>query len=183
MKIKGTQSEKNLLVALNNESFARNKYTFYGMSARRAGHGEIADAFERMARNEMLHAKFWFDILFSMPEDTAKNLNDVAGGEYEEWHDMYPEFARQAREEGLEDLARMMERVAAIERDHERQFLTLLAELKGGHVETQGGRPVAQQMAQEGYRCIFCGATYRQRPDTCEVCHAIGSFEVGIITA
>lgn len=180
MEIKGTQSEQNLKAALAGESMARNKYTFYAMAARKAGEDKVADALERMAKNEMMHAKFWFEMLHGDTSDTLANLREAAQGELQEWHSMYPEFAAKAREEGLETLAVMFEHVADIERDHERQFMSLCAELmsarRKGEDEPAALEPAPKQL-REGHRCMFCGAVYPNRPDVCGVCKAIGSFE------
>lgn len=96
-----------------------------------------------------------------------------------EWHDMYPEFARQAREDGLEDIAVMFEKVAAIERSHEKRFMTLLAKV-GQPAQAPSSqekpRPVPQKKSY-GYQCHFCGAIFKERPDVCDTCQAIGSFE------
>ena len=129
MDIKGTQTAENLRKALAGESIARNKYTYFAMAARANGDEEVAAAFEQMARNEMTHAKFWFEQLYGKPTSTKDCLTQAAMGEYSEWHDMYPAFAAQARAEGLEDIAAMFEKVAAIERSHEGRFMTLLARL------------------------------------------------------
>ena len=119
MDLKNSKTAENLRKALAGESMARNKYTYFAQAARANGDDEIADAFEQMAKNEMMHAKFWFEQLYGRPDNTQKCLMQAAHGEYSEWHDMYPDFARQAREEGLEDIAVMFEKVAAIERSHE----------------------------------------------------------------
>ena len=115
MDIKGTQTAENLRKALAGESIARNKYTYFAMAARANGDEEMAAAFEQMAQNEMMHARFWFELLYGKPTDTKECLTQAAMGEYGEWHDMYPDFAAQARAEGLEDIAVMFEKVAAIE--------------------------------------------------------------------
>lgn len=180
MNIKGTQTEKNLHAALSGESMARNKYTYYAMTAREEGYPEIADALERMAKNEMMHAKFWFEALYGDPKRTAENLMDAAGGEFAEWHSMYPKFAAEARKDGLEDLAIMFERVATIEKDHERQFMLLLAEMNGAKPKVADDaipKKAEQKVIKDGYRCMFCGAVYETRPDTCSMCKSIGSFE------
>ena len=82
------------------------------------------------------------------------------------------EVIRQAREEGLEDLAAMFMRVAAIERGHEKEFLTLLSKLSGPQAETP-----APKQKKSGYRCQFCGAIFDERPDVCDTCQSIGAFE------
>lgn len=172
--LKGTVTRENLYKALVGESLARNKYTFYAMTARKAGLNDIADALERMAKNEMMHAKFWFEQLNGPCHDTAENLKDAARGEFSEWHGMYPNFASQAREEGLEELAILFERVASIEKDHEYQFMKLLAQL-----EQKADRSVeeAEPVLKQGYRCQFCGSFFSQRPEVCGSCQAMGAFE------
>lgn len=184
MDLNGTKTRENLRAALTGESLARNKYTFYAMSARQAGLDRLADTLERMAKNEMMHAKFWFEQLYGKPEDARANLMEAIKGELAEAGDMYPTFAKQAREEGLEDLAKMFESVARIEADHAQQFSRLLGELTGGETgaeapasQTAASQPAAPQTPESGYRCMFCGAVYPQRPDVCGVCQAIGSFE------
>ena len=185
MDIKNTQTAENLRKALAGESIARNKYTYFAQAAQAAGEEEIAAAFEQMAKNEMMHAKFWFELLYGRPADPKECLTQAAMGEYSEWHDMYPGFAAQAREEGLEDIAVMFEKVAAIERNHESCFMTLLAKLTQTAPEqaTAPAREENQKQAgprkkKMGYRCQFCGAVFEERPDICDVCQAIGAFEL-----
>lgn len=176
MKINGTKSEQNIKSALMGESIARNKYTFYAMQAKKEGHPEIAELFERMAGNESIHAKIWFHILNNGLGTTTKNLMDAAQGENGEWMTMYPNFAKIAREEGLEELAVMFDKVAEIEADHEKTFLQALANLsKNSKVKEENN--VQEQPKKQGYRCMFCGAKYESRPDVCSTCEAIGSFE------
>ena len=178
MDLKNSKTAENLRKALAGESMARNKCTYFAQAARANGDDEIADAFEQMAKNEMMHAKFWFEQLYGRPDNTQKCLMQAAHGEYSEWHDMYPDFARQAREEGLEDIAVMFEKVAAIERSHENRFLTLMTKLnqtpKAEDVEETSPTP---REKKNGYRCQFCGAVFDERPDVCDTCGAIGAFE------
>jgi len=176
MDLKDSKTRENLLKALAGESIARNKYTYFAQAARQSGSEEIGEAFEQMAKNEMMHARFWFEALYGKPGTPGECLMQAAQGEYGEWHDMYPAFARQAREEGLEELAVMFEKVAAIERSHENRFLTLLAELS--KKTTQPTPSPAPQEKRQGYRCQFCGAIMEQRPDVCDTCGAIGAFEL-----
>ena len=134
-----------------------------------------------MATNEMMHAKFWFEQLFGKPTDTKQCLTQAAMGEYEEWHSMYPDFAAQAREEGLEEIAIMFEKVAAIERSHENRFMTLLAKLSQTSPEQPPfptGEEPGPRQKKTGYRCQFCGAVFAERPDICGVCEAIGAFDM-----
>ena len=177
MELKDTKTAENLRKALAGESIARNKYTFFAQAARANGDDDIAAAFEQMAKNEMMHAKFWFEQLFGRPSETKECLTQAARGEYSEWHDMYPEFAQQAREDGLEELAVMFEKVAAIERSHEQRFLTLLAKMGAAPEKADAAPEPAVQQPQEGWRCQFCGAMFQRRPDVCDTCGAIGAFE------
>lgn len=174
MSIEHTKTAENLRKALAGESIARNKYTYFAQAARASGDEEVAAAFEQMAKNEMTHAKFWFEQLYGKPSSTRECLMQAAQGEYGEWSDMYPEFARQAREEGLDELAEMFEKVAAIERSHESRFLTLLAKISKPGSAPQ--KPAPKQK-KEGYRCQFCGAVFESRPDVCDTCGAIGAFD------
>lgn len=176
LNLKGSKSEKNIKAALAGESLARNKYTYYAIEARQEGNEEIADLFEKMAKNEMTHAKIWFTMLNDGLGSIEKNLQDAASGENMEWSNMYPEFAKVAREEGFEELAQMFEKVADIENDHERRFLKALIQYKKKKQGEQAESP-AETTTVPGYRCQFCGATFEHRPDVCSVCQAIGSFE------
>ena len=133
MNIKGTQSEKNIKTALLGESLARNKYTYFAIQARKEGHYEIADMFETMAKNESNHVKIWFSILNDGLGSTKENLRDAAEGENGEWMSMYPNFAYTARKEGLDELAIMFEKVAEIEKDHEKVFLKSIISLNSNN--------------------------------------------------
>lgn len=186
MDIKNTKSEANIKAALAGESMARNKYTYYAMQARNEGEPEIAEFFEKMAGNEMIHAKIWFSILNDGLGTTEKNLTDAAFGENKEWTGMYPEFAQVAREEGLDELAEMFEKIAQIEKEHERQFLQKIIQLqKKSHaakMEAKNGtvheEPAsAPKVTVPGYRCVFCGAVYEQKTVVCPVCKAINAWE------
>ena len=140
---------------------------------------------EEMAVNEMTHAKFWFEQLYGKPKDTSLCLMQAARGEYDEWHDMYPDFAKQAREEGLDDIAMMFEKVAAIERSHENRFMALMAQMMQKSKAKAETAAAAVELPREekakelkyGYRCQFCGAIVEDRVDVCHVCEAIGAFE------
>lgn len=194
MNLKGTKSEENIKTALAGESLARNKYTYYAMQAKSEGEPEIASFFERMAGNEMIHAKIWFSMLNDGLGNTPDNLQDAATAEHSEWTGMYPEFARTAREEGFEELAQMFEKVAGIEKDHEQQFLKKFIELKkkSQSEKSEKSTPEAKEATEAktappltkevlAYRCAFCGAVYEERAVVCPVCKAIGAFQDCII--
>lgn len=182
MDLKGTRTEQNLLAAFQGESMARNKYLFFAEKARAENHPEIAEIFERLAKNEGMHGKLLYQNLFGI-KGTLDNLQNAAQGEYGEWSSMYPDFARVAREEGYDDIADLFEGVAKIEKNHEYQFMSTLAQLQSGQRAASSEAPAPEvpkapkTVQAEGYRCMFCGAIFEKRPDVCSVCHAIGSFE------
>ena len=118
MDLKGTKTEQNLRTAFAGESQARNKYTYFASVAKKEGYEQIAALFLETAENEKEHAKLWFKHLGELG-DTAANLKAAADGENAEWTDMYAGFAKTAREEGFEALAKQFEGVAAIEKRHE----------------------------------------------------------------
>ena len=106
MELKGTKTEKNLMEAFAGESMARNKYTYFASVAKKEGYEQLAAIFEETAGNEKEHAKMWFKALCggSIP-DTLTCLDMAASGENEEWTDMYPRMAAEAKEEGFTQLA------------------------------------------------------------------------------
>ena len=126
MELKGSKTEENLLAAFAGESEARNKYTYYASKARKEGYVQIANIFEETAANEKEHAKIWFKLLKGGIGTTAENLADAAAGENYEWTDMYATFAKEAREEGFDEIATLFEGVAAIEKEHEERYKKLL---------------------------------------------------------
>lgn len=173
MELKGTKTEKNLQEAFAGESQARNKYTYFASKARKEGYEQIADIFEETARNEKEHAKLWFKYLEGGDiKDTASNLEAAAAGENFEWTDMYDRMAKEAREEGFEDIAVLFEGVGAIEKEHEARYLKLLERVKGGMVFTSEGDTM--------WQCSNCGHIVfgKQAPEICPVCsHAKAYFQ------
>lgn len=193
MDLKGTRTERNIKAALAGESIARNKYTYFADQARKEGDQELAAMFERMAGNESIHARIWYTTLHGAIQGNAENLRNAAAGEFQEWSDMYPEFAAIAREEGFEDLANMFERIAEIEKSHEKQFMEALVKFSKKAKTQEAPAASVQEIEPEyededededdepqvkdGYRCTFCGAVHETRLDVCPVCQAIGAFE------
>ena len=129
MNIKGTKTEANLKTAFAGESQARNKYTYFASKAKKDGYVQIAAIFEETANNEKEHAKIWYKLLNDGIGSTVDNLKEAAGGENYEWTDMYATFAKEAREEGFEDIAKLFEGVAEIEKEHEERYKKLLANI------------------------------------------------------
>ncbi len=181
MNFKGSRTEQNLLAAFSGESMARNKYLFFADKARQEGHEDVAELFEKMAQNEGVHGRLLYQRLKGVGTSAA-NLQEAIQGEYGEWSNMYPSFSQIAREEGFEEVGMLFDQIAKIEKDHEFRFLTALAKLNSAKSTTAQPAPSAapaqpQTVTVQGYRCMFCGAVYETRPDVCDVCQAIGSFE------
>ena len=172
MDLKGTRTEANLQAAFAGESQARNKYTYFASKARKEGYVQIARLFEETADNEKEHAKIWFKLLNGIGS-TAENLLAAAEGENYEWTDMYAPFARAAREEGFEDIAKPFEGVGAIEKEHEERYRKLLANLKDGLVFSRDGDTI--------WQCANCGHIVigKQAPEVCPVCnHPQAYFQI-----
>ncbi|MGP1433281.1 MAG: rubrerythrin [Catonella sp.] len=161
--IKGTKTEKNLMEAFAGESQARNKYTYFASKARKDGYVQIAEIFEETAGNEKEHAKIWFKILSGIGV-TAENLEHAADGEAYEWQEMYPTFAKEAREEGFTAIAKLFEMVADIEKEHEARYRKLLENVKGDVVFSADGDAI--------WQCINCGhiVVGPKAPKVCPVC-------------
>lgn len=179
MVMKGSETEKNIQAAFEGESMARSRYTYFEEQAAKEGHEEVAQMFGRMAKNEMNHAKLWYKLMNGGINDSLANIQDAAKGEGYEWTNMYPQFAKTARAEGFEDIAKMFDQVAQIERDHEMSFLKAFAALRNkmSNKNEESVKPVAEEKKKRIFRCQFCGAVYESRPDFCSVCKAIGAFD------
>ena len=169
--LKGTRTEANLMAAFSGESQARNKYTYYASKAKKDGYEQIAAIFEETAANEKEHAKMWFKLLHGgdIP-DTIANLEDAAAGENYEWTDMYAGFAKEAREEGFEEIAALFDGVAKIEKEHEERYRKLLANIQGDLVFSRDGDCI--------WQCRNCGhiVVGKKAPEVCPVCAHPKSF-------
>lgn len=170
MELKGSKTEKNLEAAFAGESMARNKYTYYASKAKKDGFVQIAKIFEETANNEKEHAKIWFKLLNNEIDTTEENLAAAAAGENYEWTDMYPEFAKVAKQEGFDDIARLFEQVGKIEKYHEDRYKKLLENVKGGLVFSKDN-DVVWQCSNCGHICIG-----KQAPSVCPVCEHPQSF-------
>ena len=171
--IKGTRTEANLLAAFAGESQARNKYTYYASKAKKEGYEQIAALFTETAENEKEHAKIWFKLLHDGIADTMTNLKDAAAGENYEWTDMYATFAKEAREEGFEEIAFLFDGVAKIEKEHEERYLALLKNIEDGVVFKKDNVRV--------WKCRNCGHIHvgESAPEVCPVCaHPQAYFEL-----
>ena len=170
-ELKGTKTEKNLQDAFAGESMARNKYTYYASKAKKEGYEQIASLFEETAGNEKEHAKLWFKYLHGGDfAPTMDNLVDAASGEHYEWTDMYAQMAKEAKEEGFDEIARKFELVAAIEKHHEERYLKLLQNIKDGIVFSRDGDRI--------WKCRNCGHIVigKKAPEICPTCNHPKSF-------
>ena len=172
--LKGTKTEQNLMTAFAGESQARNKYTYFASKAKKDGYVQIAKIFEETADNEKEHAKMWFKLLEGgSVKDTASNLKAAAMGENYEWTDMYAGFAKEAKEEGFDEIAALFEGVAAIEKEHEERYRKLLEKVEGGMVFSRDG-DVIWQCSNCGHICVG-----KKAPKVCPVCaHPQDYFQV-----
>jgi len=185
MSIKGLKTEQNILAAFAGESQARNRYTYFASQARKEGYIQIADIFEETANQEKEHAKRLFKLLeggeveirAAFPAGvigtTAEALKAAAQGEHHEWEFMYPSFAKTARDEGLESIAKIFEAIAVAEKQHEKRYLGLLANIESGTVFKKQEAVV--------WRCRNCGYLHqgKEAPASCPACaHPQGYFEL-----
>ena len=172
MNLKGTETEKNLWTAFAGESQARNKYTYFASKAKKEGYEQIQAIFEETANNEKEHAKMWFKLLDGIGS-TPENLKAAAEGENYEWTDMYDGFAKTARKEGFEAIAKLFEGVAAIEKHHEERYRKLLKNVEDKVVFSKDGDAI--------WQCRNCGhiVVGKEAPAVCPVCaHPQAYFEV-----
>jgi len=185
MGLKGTSTERNLVTAFAGESQARNRYTYFAGQARTGGYAQIADIFEETANQEKEHAKRLFGLLqggevevqAAFPAGvigtTAENLGAAAAGEHHEWIEMYPSFAQTAREEGHKGISVVFEAIAVAEKQHEKRYRGLLANIEAGSVFSKDA-PVV-------WRCRNCGYLHqgKQAPGVCPACaHPQAHFEL-----
>ena len=175
--LKGSKTEKNLLTAFAGESQARNRYTFFASQAKKEGYVQISRVFEETAEQEKEHAKRLFKFLegglvkleWEFPAgvigDTAENLVAAANGEKEEYTEMYPTFAKIAREEGFEEIAKTMGAIAVAEKHHEERYLTLLKELQDDTIFKKSERII--------WECLNCGYLHigEMAPEVCPACN------------
>lgn len=171
MELKGSKTEANLMTAFAGESQARNKYSYYASKAKKDGYEQIGAIFEETANNEKEHAKLWFKALNNGEiSDTLTNLKDAASGENYEWTEMYKEFAETAKEEGFNDISKLFEMVAAIEKTHEERYMKLVANIENNLVFKKGNETL--------WICRNCGHTYigESALKVCPVCNHPESF-------
>ena len=183
--LKGSLTEKNLLTAFAGESQARNRYTYFASQAKKDGFVQIQSIFEETSNQEKEHAKRLFkfleggevEIKASFPAgvvgSTQENLKASAAGENYEHTEMYPGFAKTAREEEFEAIATVFEAIAVAEKQHEKRYLDLAANIEAGRVFKRDTEVV--------WRCRNCGYLHvgNEAPEACPACaHPKAHFEL-----
>lgn len=183
--LKGSKTEKNLLTAFAGESQARNRYTYFAGQAKKEGLMQISAIFEETANQEKEHAKRFFkfleggevEIAAAFPAgvigSTLENLKAAAEGENYEHTTMYPEFAKIARQEGFGAVAMVFEKIAVAEKQHEKRYKDLAANLEAGKVFKKDGKVT--------WRCLNCGYLHEseEAPAMCPACaHPQAYFEL-----
>lgn len=185
MDIKGTKTEANLLKSFAGESQARNRYTYFASAAKKDGLVQISNIFTETANQEKEHAKRFFkflqggdlEITATFPAGkigtTLENLKAAAEGEREEWEELYPEFAKTAREEGFEAIAKVWDAICIAEKQHQKRFNDLYENLDNGKVFKRNGTVT--------WRCLNCGYLHEapEAPKLCPACaHPQAHFEL-----
>ncbi len=183
--IKGTQTEKNLLISFAGESQARNRYTYYASVAKKEGYEQIAAIFTETADQEKEHAKRMFkyleggmvEITASYPAGvigrTIENLQAAANGEHEEWAEMYPHFADVAEAEGFPEIAAMYRNISVAEKGHEERYRAFVNNIETAKVFAKDGEVI--------WQCRNCGYIHigKEAPEMCPAClHPQAHFEV-----
>lgn len=183
--LKGSRTEKNLLTAFAGESQARNRYTYFASQAKKDGYEQIRFIFEETADQEKEHAKRLFkfleggevEITAAFPAgvigSTLENLKASAEGENFEHSEMYPDFAKIADEEGFAEIAEVFRNIAVAEKQHEKRYNDLIANIEAGRVFRRDTEVV--------WRCRNCGYLYtgKEAPEECPACaHPQAHFEL-----
>lgn len=177
MDLKGTQTEKNLLLAYTGESLNRNLYTYFAYQAKEEGYEQIAAIFLETADHEHEHARQELNFIqtsdIELPAgiypvkgvgNTVSNLETAIAGEHYEQSIMYPEFAKTADEEGFSEIAQMLRHIATVEAHHEKRYFALLNNVKEGKVFTKD--------TVVKWKCRVCGYVKedKEAPHSCPIC-------------
>lgn len=190
INLKGTKTAENLLKSFAGESQARNRYTFYASVAKKEGYVQIENIFTETAGNEKEHAERFFKFLANSDlngdavvindagypvflGDTKGNLLAAAAGENEEWTTLYPQFAKDAQEEGFSDIAFVYTKISEVEKKHEERYRKLAKNIEDGTVFTKNEKTL--------WKCTNCGYIFEGKgaPELCPACaHPKAYFEI-----
>jgi rubrerythrin len=183
--LKGSRTQRNLTASFAGESMARTRYTLFAEVAKKEGYEVIAAIFTETADNENEHGKRFFKLIkgdgtpiqiqLTVPGapvgTTAQNLRAAAEGELEEHSQVYPHWATVAEQEGFDDIAKTWRAIAAVEKEHERRFRTLLAQVEQGTVFKRDREIL--------WKCRNCGYVTRaqEAPTKCPACAHEQAFQ------
>jgi len=176
MRLKGSETEKNLLKAFAGESQARNRYTYFASVAKKEGYEQISSIFLETAENEKEHAKVFFQYLEGGDAEieaiypagkigtTAENLLAAANGEKLEWGTLYPAFEKVARNEEFSEIADSFKEIGEVEEQHEKRYRKLLENVKTGKV--------FKKEKTVRWKCRNCGYVHegKEAPEKCPAC-------------
>lgn len=165
MEFKGSRTEANLYSAFAGESQAMTKYRIFAAKAKQEGYQGIAEIFEETALNEQAHAELWLKYIHGGSlKDTLSNLTDAQNGEHFEWTSMYADYAKIAKEEGFDEIARKFELVGGVEKYHDGRYQKNLEDVQQNSV-FQKPQPIQ-------WICMNCGFLYAgdSAPKQCPIC-------------
>ena len=163
--IKGTKTEKNLQTALEGEALARVKYEIFASQAKKDGYVQLSEIFKETSDNEKEHAKIWFKLLHDGGvKPTLDNLEEAISAEKYEWSEMYNNFAAEAKEEGFDDIAKLFELTAAIEKEHESRYNVFVNKIQENNVFKSSEEVI--------WKCGNCGHFHygKEAPEVCPLC-------------
>jgi len=135
--LKGSKTHQNLCDAFAGESMANRRYNYFAQKADIEGYQDVATVFRSTAEGETGHAFGHLEFLEEIGDpvtgepigNTSDNLKSAIAGETHEYSDMYPGFAKTAREEGFDEVANWFETLAMAERSHANKFSKTLQNL------------------------------------------------------
>lgn len=174
--IKGTQTERNLVIAYLAESSAYTRYSYYAKQADKENYFPIGEVFRETADNELHHSKVFFKFLeggsikvqvtadAGVIGSTAENLATAAEEERNEGVDLYTAMSKTAEEEGFAEIAERFRSIATVEARHEARFRHYLKQVQDGTVWKRD-KPVTWQ-------CLVCGYQFEgtEPPKDCPAC-------------
>lgn len=186
MQFKDSKTYTNLARSFAGESQAGMRYQLIAKQATAEEYIVLADTIRTIAKNETYHAKSFYDLLVLKAGNSdnivldagypfrfgtlTENLGFAAKDERSEFEEVYPAFAREAREEGFEEAAALFERVAGVEREHEIVFSYLHDALSEGTLYKRD-KPTLWVCSECGYR-----ATTKEAWKVCPLCKAKQGF-------
>lgn len=170
-----SKTQANLLKAIAGESMARNKYNYYADIARKENLMWVAEIFDETAINERAHAKEELEQINGAAEmtntyginalsNTLENLRHAAEGETYEFGTMYPNFEKEAHEEGDEKAAKLFKEISEVEEKHAERFIKMADRLESGLM--------FKSEEEKEWKCLNCGYIHKgtEAPEKCPLC-------------